>query len=154
MLYKGFNMSGIVCAVRGGPDSKPTINKSIELAKLTDLTIHFLYVVDLDFLTHSSSSRVATITTEMDQMGEFILLVAQEKAESQNITADGSVRHGIVRDEIISFCREIQADYVILGQPHTRREENVFTRDLLQKFVERVEEESGTKVVLAPRSDD
>lgn len=145
-------MSGIVCAVRGGPQSKPTINKSIELAKLTDLTVHFLYVVDLDFLSHSSSSRVATITSEMDQMGEFILLVAQEKAESLDIVADGTVRHGKVREEIISYCREIQADYVILGQPHTRREENVFTRDLLHEFIERLEEESGAKVVLASRS--
>jgi nucleotide-binding universal stress UspA family protein len=147
-------MSGIVCAVRGGPESKPTINKSIELAKLNDLTVHFLYVVDLDFLSHSSSSRVATITSEMEQMGEFILLVAREKAESQDIAAEGTVRHGEVREEIISYCREVQADYVILGQPQTRREENVFTRDLLQEFIERVEQESGAKVVLASRNDE
>jgi len=147
-------MSGIVCAVRGGPGSKPTINKSIELANQTGLTIHFLYVVDLDFLTHTSSSRVHTITTEMDQMGEFILLVAREKAENQGIEADGAVRHGRVQEEIISLCKELQADYVILGQPQTREEENVFTRDLLQKFIERVEKESGAKVMLAARGEE
>lgn len=49
-------MPGIVCAIRGGPSSQPTIATSIKLASETGETIHFLYVVNLDFLTHSSSS--------------------------------------------------------------------------------------------------
>ncbi len=52
-------MPGIICAIRGGPSSQPTIATSIQLAKDTKETIHFLYVVNLDFLTHSISSNAA-----------------------------------------------------------------------------------------------
>ncbi len=34
-------MPGIVCAIRGGPASKPTIARSIALAKETDLPLFF-----------------------------------------------------------------------------------------------------------------
>ena len=37
-------MPGIVCAIRGGPASRPTIAKSIQLAEETGLTLYFLYV--------------------------------------------------------------------------------------------------------------
>ncbi len=65
-------MPGIVCAIRGGPASKPTIARSIALAKETDLPLFFLYVVNLDFLAYTSSSRIHTITQEMEQMGELL----------------------------------------------------------------------------------
>ena len=42
-------MSGIVCAVRGGPASQPTLQRAITLAKETGLPLFFLYVVNLDF---------------------------------------------------------------------------------------------------------
>ena len=69
-------MSGIVCAIRGGPDSQPTIQTAIEVAKKSDQTIYFLYIVNLDFLTYTSTSRVQVVAQEMHQMGEFILLTA------------------------------------------------------------------------------
>ena len=39
-------MSGIVCAIRGGPDSQPTIRRAISLAKETNLSLYFLYVIN------------------------------------------------------------------------------------------------------------
>ena len=85
-------MPGIICAVRGGPDSQPTIKKAISLAKEVSLPLYFLYVVNLDFLSHTQSSRVSTISEEMGEMGEFILLIAQQKASKEGITAEGVLR--------------------------------------------------------------
>ncbi|MCB0240075.1 MAG: hypothetical protein KDH08_15830, partial [Anaerolineae bacterium] len=76
-------MSGIVCAVRGGPASQPTVSRSIALAAETGLPLYFLYVVNLEFLDHTASSRTHTISKEMAEMGEFILMAAQAKAEAQ-----------------------------------------------------------------------
>ena len=84
-------MSGIVCAVRGGPASQPTIHKAILLAQETGQKIHYLYVVNLDFLERTASSRTHTITKELRQMGEFILLTAQVQAQSQGVDADGAI---------------------------------------------------------------
>jgi nucleotide-binding universal stress UspA family protein len=142
-------MGGIVCAIRGGPDSQPTIGRAIELAQETGLTLHFLYVVNLDFLSFTSSTRVHTISKEMHEMGEFILLTAQAKASSQGVEAEGVVRKGNVGDEIVALCHELKADYVVVGQPQLHRDESVFTQQLLDEFVEEAERLTGASVVLA-----
>ena len=67
-------MPGIVCAVRGGTDSQATIAEAIDLAQGTGLQLYFLYVVNLDFLVRTSVGRTHTISEQMHQMGEFILL--------------------------------------------------------------------------------
>jgi nucleotide-binding universal stress UspA family protein len=141
-------MSGIVCAVRGGPDSKGTISQAIGLAQQTGLPLYFLYVVNLDFLSHTSSSRVHTISEQMHQMGEFILLAAQDTAAAGGITAQGVVRHGDVGEEIIDLCREMGADYLVLGRPKVQHEDSVFSQEELRRFVEQTEEQTGAKVIL------
>ena len=143
-------MPGIVCAIRGGPASRPTIVKSIQLAAETHLPIYFLYVVNLNFLSHSSSSKIHLVTKEMTMMGEFILLTAQSEAQSEGIEANGVVRTGKVRDEIVALCQEIDADYVVLGKPKEETDkENVFTTDRLDQFGQRIQQVSRAKIVLA-----
>jgi nucleotide-binding universal stress UspA family protein len=141
-------MAGIVCAIRGGPSSQPTIDRAIQLAKEEDLQIHFLYVVNLDFLAHTNKSRVNTLDKEMHQMGEFILISAQDRAMARGIHADGVVRNGVIADEIINLARDLEADYVILGSPQVETEANVFTRQRLEDFSQRIRSESGAEVVL------
>jgi nucleotide-binding universal stress UspA family protein len=143
------HVSGIICAIRGGPNSQPTIARAIALAQETGLSLHFLYVVNLDFLSHTTSSRVHTISQEMHQMGEFILLTAQSAAAAQGVTAQGLVRQGNVREEIIALCHELAADYLVVGQPQVGREESVFTQELLARFIERIEKQTGAVVVLS-----
>lgn len=141
-------MSGIICAIRGGPDSQVTIRKAIELAEATGLPLYFLYVVNLDFLARTSSTRMHTISKEMRQMGEFILLAAQSSAIARGITAEGIVRQGNVGEEIVSLCHELSADYLVLGRPRFQQEENVFSQELLHEFIERTERQTGARVVL------
>ncbi len=142
-------MSGIVCAIRGGPDSQPTIDKAISLARETGLPLYFLYIVNLDFLSHTTSTRIHTITRELEQMGEFILLAAQSRAAAQDVVAEGLVRHGSVGAEIIAQCNKISANYLVLGRPQLKgREENVFDHVLLSQFAELVREQTGATVVM------
>jgi nucleotide-binding universal stress UspA family protein len=141
-------MSGIVCAIRGGPDSQDTIARAITQAQETGLPLYFLYVVNLDFLSHTSSSRIHTISQEMHQMGEFILLAAQSKAAAQGVQTEGVVRHGNVGNEIVELCHELDADYLVLGWPKVQAEESVFTQELLHKFIQETEEQTGAKVIL------
>ena len=145
-------MPGIVCAVRGGPASQPTIARAISLAQETGLSLYFVYVVNLDFLTHTTSTRVHTISEQMSQMGEFILLTAQDAAERQGVTAEGVVRHGNVGEEIINLCHDIAADYVVMGMPRFQQEDTVFTQEMLQRFVQRTEEQTGAKIVFPNRT--
>ena len=142
-------MAGIVCAVRGGPDSSITITRSIELSLETKLPLFFLYVVNLDFLSRTVISRTHAITQEMQKMGEFILLSAETRAAAQGVNAKGEIRHGNVGEEIAAFCREIQADYLVMGEPKRQEQENIFDPHALEEFRERIEAQTGARVVMA-----
>lgn len=141
-------MSGILCAIRGGPASQPTIALAIKTAKKHDLPIYFLYIVDLDFLASTSSARLQTISEEMVEMGEFILLATQTQAEREGVTAHGVVRHGEVSKEIVALGVEKDVDYVILGKPKEEKT-NVFTHDRLQSFAEMITEKTSADVLFA-----
>lgn len=142
-------MSGIVSAIRGGPDSKATIGRAIALAQETGLPLYFLYVVNLDFMSRTTSTRLHTISEQMQEMGEFILLAAQDTASAQGVDAQGVVRHGDIAEEIVALCRELAADYVVLGPPRLEHEGSVFTEELLVDFMKVAQEQTGAKVVLS-----
>jgi nucleotide-binding universal stress UspA family protein len=142
-------MSGILCAIRGGPSSRPTIATSIQLARETGETIYFLYVVNLDFLTHSSSSKTNHISQELHDMGEFILLSAQEQATEAGAQAEGVIREGRVVDEVISYCEEQSPLFVILGRPEEEREDNLLSHERLLTFADRIKEVCQAQVIFS-----
>ena len=146
-------MSGILCAIRGGPSSRPTIATSIQLAQETGETIYFLYVVNLDFLTHSSSSKTNHISQEIHDMGEFILLSAQEQASEAGAKAEGVIREGQVVEEIISYCEEQSPIYVILGQPEEEGEDNLLSLERLQTFADRINGACQAQVIFSSEKD-
>lgn len=140
-------MSGVICAVRGGPHSQPTIDCAVDLAIEHACPLHFLYIVNIEFLARTSLSRASTVSKEMRFMGEFIVLAAQAAAEKRGVEANSVVREGNVNDEIIALCHETGADYVVVGRPHVKGEENVFTHELLQEFGDRITQETGARVI-------
>ncbi len=144
-------MSGILCAIRGGPSSQPTILKAIELAQDTDQVIYFLYVVNLDFLTHTSSSKTNHISKEIEEMGEFILLSAQEQAEKGGVKAQGIIRDGKVLEEILSCCEEYKPAYLILGRPQEDMENNLLTLERLGSFADQIKEVCQAEVVFTEK---
>jgi len=142
-------MSGIVCAVRGGPHSQSTISIAITLARETGQPLYFLYVVNLDFLARTTSTRTHTIDHEMEEMGEFILLGAQGRAAEQGVSAEGLVKHGEVGEQIVDLCKELGADYLVIGRPQLDEDEdNVFTHARLENFANTIERQTGAKVIM------
>ena len=140
-------MSGIVCAIRGGPLSQSTIRQAIDTASQHQIPVYFLYVVNLDFLEHTEQSRTKVIQQEMRAMGEFICLKAQIEAKREGVQADIAVREGNVTQEIIALCHEIEADYVILGLPQSERTTNIFDLERLKKFGQTLETQTGAEVI-------
>ena len=142
-------MPGILCAIRGGPSSQSTITTSIQLARDTGETIYFLYVVNLDFLSRSTSSKTNHISQEMEEMGEFILLGAQEQATEKNVSSEGVIRDGQVADEIISYCEELDPSYVVLGRPQEEQEDNLLSNERLKAFTDRITDICQASVILS-----
>jgi nucleotide-binding universal stress UspA family protein len=140
-------MSGIVCAIRGGPSSHPTIERAISLAKETKLPLYFIYVINLEFFVHTQTGRVHTAEKQLLKMGEFILLTAQAKAEEEGVVAEGLVRQGIIGEEIITVSNEIEANYVVLGSPKGAQDVDHFTQDHFAEFVQRIKGETMAQVM-------
>ena len=141
-------MSGIVCAVRGGPGSHPTIQRAINLAEEKSLPVYFLYVINLDFLAHTSSGRTKIVKEEMQKLGEFILLRARKQAEARGVQVEDITREGKVRQEIIKLCKERQADYAVLGHQSSDAEKNVFSQQQFRQFISQIEKESQAQVIV------
>ncbi len=133
-------MSGIFCAIRGGPPSRPTIATSILFAQETGEIIYFPYVVNLDILTPSSSSETNNNSQEIRDMGVFIPLSAQEQATEAGAQAEGVIREDRAVEEIISYCEEESPRYVILGRLEEEGENNLLSTERLQMFADRIQE--------------
>lgn len=142
-------MAGILCAIRGGPASQSTIEASINLAKETGETIYFLYVINLDFLTHTTSSRTDRIYEDMRSMGEFILIDAQDKAHRLGAKAETVIADGNVIKQIIAAAADKDASYVVLGTPSSENENNLFVRNKSQAVADRIRSETRAEVVFS-----
>lgn len=111
-------MATILHPTRGGQSSYPNQDKAIELARERDDQLVLLYVSNVRFLeTMPSPVPVALVEAELDELGEFLLAMAQERAEKAGVTADAVVRHGMFDQALKEVIRDYEVDTVILGSP-------------------------------------
>jgi nucleotide-binding universal stress UspA family protein len=140
-------MSKILCATRGGEDSYRTQDAAIALAKERGDTLLFLYIVDLRFLDKTASSVVVDVEGGVTKMGEFLLLMAKERAAKQGIEATTLIREGEVREELMKVAREENVSLVVLGKPSG--DESRFQIAGLEAFASAIEAELRVEVKIA-----
>jgi nucleotide-binding universal stress UspA family protein len=140
-------METIVCATRGGEASRRAQDKAIELAKARGARLIFLNVADMEFMSDTAAPLVVDVQREMVRMGEFMLLMAQERAEEQGVTAETIVCPGRVRHVIITCLQEVGATTLVLGRPHPKSQARVFDEAEVDPFAEFVRTATGVEVV-------
>jgi nucleotide-binding universal stress UspA family protein len=136
-------MGKILCATRGGEESYRTQDAAIALAKERGDTLLFLYVVDLHFLDKTAGPIVVDVGNEVTKMGEFLLLMAKERAAEQGVAADAISRSGEVREELMKAASEEGASLVVLGRPVG--EKSVFKLAGLEAFAQQIQAETGVE---------
>jgi len=136
-------MGKILCATRGGEASYRTQDAAIALAKERGDTLLFLYVVDLRFLDKTAAPIVVDAENEVAKMGEFLLLMAKERAAEQSVAAETTWRKGKFREELKKAAREEGASLVVLGRP--ANEESVFKLAGLKAFAAEIAAETGVE---------
>ena len=137
-------MGKIMCATRGGEASYRTQDAAIALAKERGDTLIFLYVVDLRFLDKTAAPIVVDVEGEINKMGEFLLLMAQERAAEQGVRADTICRKGELRQELKNAAHAKDVSLVVLGRPAGA--ESVFELAGLQALAAEIEAETETPV--------
>ncbi|HID64371.1 MAG TPA: universal stress protein [Anaerolineae bacterium] len=137
-------MGTILYATRGGEGSYRTQDAAIALAKERGDELLFLYVVDIGFLNKTERAvRPDVVTAEMEKMGEFLLAMAQERAQKQGVEARYVLRHGDLRYELKAAARGEAVDLVVLGQPADA--ESAFVPVDLEAFAAEIEAEMGVE---------
>ena len=107
----------------------------------------FIFVVDVCFLDKTARAvRPDVVAEEMSRMGEFLLAMAQERAQEQGVAADYLLRRGEFRDELKATASEEGVDLVVLGQPGGKG--SAFVPADLEAFAAEIEAETGLETVI------
>lgn len=136
-------MGKILCATRGGEASYRTQDKAIALAQERGDELLFLYVANIHFLDKTHAPIVVDVEQEMVKMGEFLLLMAQERAAEQGVPASTLCLKGEMREELKKVARQEAVSLVVLGRP--AGDESVFQLASLQTFANQLEDEIGVE---------
>lgn len=129
-------MKKILAPTRGGEASYPNQDKAIVLSKEQGAELLFLYVTDISFLDRVSSPVLVDVEEELDEMGGFMLAMAQERAKGQGVEADAIVRRGNFSDVLHTVIEEMEIDCLMLGSPE--EESGITTFDLLRELAEKL----------------
>lgn len=139
-------MEVILCATRGGEASIRTQDKAIALAKERHARLVFVFVSDVRFLHTFTAPHMPTFEREMRHLGEFLLVMAKERAEAAGVEADYTVREGIFREALIAAARDNAASVIVLGRPG---DASLTTEAFLQdELAPALEEATGAEVII------
>lgn len=137
-------MGKILCATRGGEASQRTQDAAIALAREQGDELVFLYVADVSFLNQTAAPLVVDVESRLAKMGQFQLIIAQERAREQGLEAQIAVRRGKLRAELVAAVKELGADLIVLGRPLDR--EAVFDDAALQALASGLQAVTGVEV--------
>ncbi len=138
-------MDKILCSTRGGEASILTQEAAIQRAKETGASLTFFFVTDVEFLAHANyGMRQDIVISEMDNMAEFLMVMAVERAEKAGVQAGYLIRHGQLERELKAAVREENFALVVLGRPEG--EESAFKFSELRALAARIERDTGVEV--------
>ncbi len=145
-------MKTILFPTRGGQTSYPNQDAVIALAKEWNAKLIFLYVSNVQFLEKLGYVRYTKVVqNELEDMGEFLLAMACERAEKAGWKADAVVRQGAFLEAVNEVIREHQVDTFVIGAPGATHA--VTTTDFLQNLIQEVREAHQIEVLVIQDGD-
>jgi len=108
-------MTEILCPTRGGKESQPNQDFAINLAKTRGVGLLFLYVSNIQLLSRAGPPIVVDIEEELDEVGDFLLSMAQERAGKAGVESRSAVRRGVFSKILKEVILENKVKTVVLG---------------------------------------
>jgi nucleotide-binding universal stress UspA family protein len=143
----------VICAVRGGRESRDTVSHAIELALETGAHLTFFHVLDAEFVAHATVGPLRLVYRELVEMGEFAMLILCDRARRRGVEhVDYIVREGNIRKQLHIFAQETQAEIMVMGQPTRSPGRNIFRLDEFQAFVDELEGEGNLQIIMVAPS--
>jgi nucleotide-binding universal stress UspA family protein len=142
----------ILCAVRGGPESRETVTYAIDMALETGARLTFFHAMDAEFLGQAAIGRTLSgIYNELHEMGKFTMLILVDRAQRRGVDqVNYIVREGNIRKQLIQIAVETKAEIMIVGRPTRSPTSNVFKVGEIEDFANELAKEGSLKVVVVP----
>lgn len=137
-------MTTVLHPTRGGTGSYANQDGAIAFAKERGATLVFLYVSDVQFLGKAALPIPMDIERELEHLGEFVLAMAQERAQREGIEAQAVVREGEFEPALRSAIDELAPDIVIFGMPG--EDTSTLTRVYLDELAASLSSKRGIEV--------
>ena len=131
-------MTCIVCATRGGEDSRRAQERAIELARTRGEALIFIFVVDTTFTPPAQQALAEVVADELARLGSRLLGIAQARAREQGLAAQSLVRRGAVWQTLTGFLTEVNATTLVMGAPHAHAPSRGFSLDQVHTFADNV----------------
>lgn len=136
----------ILCPTRGGQDSYPNQDRAIALAKERGVELLFLYVTNVEFLGLTAAPILVDIEHELDELGEFLLTMAQERADQAGVTSSSIVKHGQFREVLVDVIDEYNIRTVVMG--FSARGTGIVTENYIQGLVDEIGSKTGVEFII------
>ncbi|MDI7275358.1 MAG: universal stress protein, partial [Anaerolineae bacterium] len=139
----------VVCATRGGPQSDAVHARAIELASERRGELVFLHVLDTTALGGLSQADGAVVLRQLRAMAEAVLHAALAQANAAGLTARAELREGDVASTITAFVREVDADMLVVGYPHTAPGREHEAEERLWRLLGGLQEQEHVRLLVA-----
>lgn len=139
-------MTTILFPTRGGEASYPNQDCVIALAREEEARLIFMYVADVRFMNLMARPAVVDLQEELEEMGAFMVAMAQERAADQGVQAETTVRRGVFRQALKDVIAEEGITLLAIGAPTEAT--GVTTPDYRQSLIRDLIEETGIDVIV------
>ncbi len=136
----------ILCPTRGGKASYPNQDRAIALAKERGADLLFLYVTNVEFLEHTARAKVVDLEAELDEMGDFLLAMAQERAQKEDVKAYTTVRRGVFRQVLMEVLKEYPIATIVMGT--SEKSGRLVIPEYVQKIGKEISRETGVEFIV------
>lgn len=137
----------IVCAVRGGPESRETVTQAINLALESGARLTFFRVLDAEFLNHATIGPLSVVYRELRELGQFTMLILTDRAQRRGVEeVDCIVREGNVHKQLREFAIETHADVLVMGRPMRSPGSNTFKPAEFDAYVAELQSEANVRI--------
>jgi nucleotide-binding universal stress UspA family protein len=139
-------MTTYLMPTRGGPASYPNQDGAIALARAEGARLVFLYVANARFLKLMMSPVLVDMEAEMEELGGFLLAMAQERALQAGVEAEALVLRGLFRNALREAITATEADVVLLGTAANGT--GITTPTYREELIEELIAETGVGVIV------
>ncbi len=144
-------LNQILCAVRGGPESRETVTYAIDLALETGARLTFFHALDAEFLNHATIGPLSVVYHELVEMGKFTMLILVDRAQRRGVAeVNYAVWEGNIRKQLQQAAFETKAAVMVMGRPTRSPTQNVFKDDEMENFAAELEKEGQLRLILVP----